>query len=195
MTDQISTGMRCYIASRREMEDNGYPLHEPGYIRLSGKSEIPEVFAIDCEMRTGVRPTGVHVQEVVKISIVNHRRNVVWDKVVRPRHQGSGFSTAGTVSLNDVHNYFRSNFKSNTIFVGHSLESDLRALNLIHDSVVDVSLVYPRTPQGEKYSLKDLAKIYLNRDIQMKKSHESAEDAIAALDLLIHHIKELRVRK
>lgn len=196
MTDRTSIGMRCYTASRRELEDNGYPLNERGFLKLTGTSENPQVFAIDCEMHTGRKHDGTNVQEVYKISVVDHKGRVVYDKSVRPRYQPFGQSTAaGTVSLTDVHNFFKSNFNSSTIIVGHSLESDFRALNIEHENVVDVSIVYPRKANGEKYSLKDLVKIYLGKDVQTRSSHDSAEDAKAALDLMIHHIHNVRIPK
>jgi DNA polymerase III epsilon subunit-like protein len=74
------------------------------------------------------------------------------------------------------------------ILVGHSLDSDLRALRVIHTRVADTSLSFPH-PSGLPYrlSLRALAKTQLGLTIQAghgKGGHDSAEDANAALDLI-----------
>ena len=74
----------------------------------------------------------------------------------------------------------------NIIFsVGHGLENDFRALNLVHSLVVDTSTLYPHF-FGLPYrrSLKSLAKSYLKRDIQTG-THDSLEDARASLELVL----------
>lgn len=77
---------------------------------------------------------------------------------------------------------------SETILIGHSLDSDLTAIKLAHPSIVDTSIIYPH-PRGPpcKSSLKFLAQKYLNREIQKghgSKGHDSIEDAKACLDLV-----------
>ena len=69
--------------------------------------------------------------------------------------------------------------------VGHGLENDFRALNLVHTLVVDTSTLYPHF-FGLPYrrSLKSLAKSYLKRDIQTG-THDSLEDARASLELVL----------
>lgn len=45
---------------------------------------------------------------------------------------------------------------SDTILVGHSLDSDLRALKICHKKVIDTSVVYSGK-EGKKLKLKHLA--------------------------------------
>ena len=73
----------------------------------------------------------------------------------------------------------------NIFLVGHGLENDFRALNLVHTLVVDTSTLYPHF-FGLPYrrSLKSLAKSYLKRDIQTG-THDSLEDARASLELVL----------
>ncbi|ODQ67899.1 hypothetical protein NADFUDRAFT_12998, partial [Nadsonia fulvescens var. elongata DSM 6958] len=71
----------------------------------------------------------------------------------------------------------------NTIIVGHGLENDLNALRLIHEKVVDTAIHYPKFNSYRKRSLKDLAAMYLKREIQHGE-HDSSEDAIAAIDIV-----------
>uniref|UniRef100_A0A7S0DNZ0 Exonuclease domain-containing protein n=1 Tax=Amorphochlora amoebiformis TaxID=1561963 RepID=A0A7S0DNZ0_9EUKA len=79
---------------------------------------------------------------------------------------------------------------SKDILVGHSLENDLNVLKVIHDRVIDTSVLYPH-PRGGRYklALRSIAERYLNRRIQEGRDgkensgHDSAEDAIASLEL------------
>lgn len=70
-------------------------------------------------------------------------------------------------TMKDVHNSIRRYVGSDTILVGHSLDSDLKALQLSHPRIIDTSALYPHI-KGLPYkqSLKHLAKKYLNLDIQ-----------------------------
>jgi RNA exonuclease len=76
---------------------------------------------------------------------------------------------------------------TNTILVGHSLECDLQALKFCHPHIIDTSVIYQhsRGPPS-KPSLKWLAQKWLKRRIQDNevKGHDSAEDAVACVDLL-----------
>lgn len=73
---------------------------------------------------------------------------------------------------------------SHTILIGHSLESDLKAMHigecskiyrfelfnllnfLVHKRVVDTALVFPHKLENHKFSLKDLASEKLQKIIQ-----------------------------
>lgn len=79
-------------------------------------------------------------------------------------------------------------FSPHTIIIGHSLNSDFKALKLTHPFIVDTSILYqhPRGPPM-KSSLKWLAQKYLGREIQKghgTHGHDSVEDARACLDLV-----------
>lgn len=58
-------------------------------------------------------------------------------------------------------------FNSKTVLIGHSLDHDLTKLKLIHDVVVDTSVLYPhkRGPPYKK-ALKTLCEEKLNRIIR-----------------------------
>lgn len=58
-------------------------------------------------------------------------------------------------------------FHAKTVLVGHSLESDLKALKLIHDVVVDTSVLFPhKMGPPKKRALKTLCIENLKRIIQ-----------------------------
>lgn len=46
-------------------------------------------------------------------------------------------------SIREVQAVLLSMFHADTILVGHSLDSDMKAVKLLHDKVVDTSILYP----------------------------------------------------
>jgi hypothetical protein len=75
------------------------------------------------------------------------------------------------------------------ILVGHSLENDLQALRLVHDKVIDTSVIF-RGANGRKYSLKHLTNVLLRLKIQDGSlGHCSSEDAQAALVLALRRAR------
>lgn len=72
-----------------------------------------------------------------------------------------------TTTIRDVQAVLLSMFSSKTILIGHSFESDLKALKMIHMSVVDTSVVFPHK-MGPPYKrgLKVLSAELLKRIIQ-----------------------------
>ena len=79
-----------------------------------------------------------------------------------------------------------------TPLIGHALENDLKAMRMIHPSIVDTVLLFP-DPRGLPYrqSLKELASTFLDRHIQRSGAgHNSKEDARAAGDLVLRRLTE-----
>ena len=74
-----------------------------------------------------------------------------------------------------------------SILVGHSLESDLKALRICHPLCIDTALIYHH-PRGRplKPGLAWLTKKWCNREIQTRGEggHDPEEDARACVDLL-----------
>ncbi len=75
--------------------------------------------------------------------------------------------TGVVTTLQDVQDKLLTIFNEDTILVGHSLESDLVALKLIHGRVVDTSIVFPHG-RGLPYkrALRNLVLDHLHRVIQ-----------------------------
>ena len=73
------------------------------------------------------------------------------------------------------------------IIVGHSLENDLRALRLVHNNVIDTSVVFRRNDR--KFSLRHLTNVLCQRKIQTGHGHCSVEDAEAAMVLAIRRAR------
>ena len=79
-----------------------------------------------------------------------------------------------------------------TILIGHSIENDLKALKLIHKTIIDTSISFPHY-YGLPYkrSLKSLTKSILKRDIQQHETgHCSFEDSRACLELILWKVRK-----
>ncbi|KAG9238267.1 hypothetical protein BJ875DRAFT_368238 [Amylocarpus encephaloides] len=153
-----------------------------------------EILAMDCEMCM----TGEKEFSLTRMSLVGWDGSVVMDELVKPAKpiinyltQYSGITEKMladvTTTLEDIQQKLVKILQPHTILLGHSLNSDLTALQITHPFIIDTALLYPH-PRGPplKSSLKWLAQRYLNREIQKggAAGHDSIEDARTCLDLL-----------
>lgn len=187
-----------------------YKITDPNYLAGS----IPFVYTpsektdktlfaagIDCEM--GYTSNGM---ELIRVTVVDwDSGKTVLDRTVFPFGKivdlntnfsgvadiNDGVTLDGvhfpTISFEEARKLLFGLISKSTILVGHGLENDLNTLRLIHSNVVDTAIRYPIMGGGRKYSLKYLADWYLGRTIQTGE-HDSAEDALAAMDIVKENI-------
>lgn len=160
-------------------------------------AEEPNFYALDCEM--------VHTTvgiEIVRVTVINHEGEEVYESKVKPfnpildyKSKYSGITEESlrhcTKRLFEVQLDLLKLFDKDTVLIGHSLESDLKALKMVHYNVVDTSIIYPhKYGPPYKWGLKILSEQHLQRIIQSEEGHDSKEDALASLDLVWKKLKE-----
>ncbi|XP_025027753.1 RNA exonuclease 1 homolog [Python bivittatus] len=166
--------------------------------KLPSADGHPGIYALDCEMcytKQGL--------ELTRVTVINSDLIVVYDTFVKPDYKVVDYNTRFSgvteedledvsITLRDVQAVLLSMFSTDTILIGHSLESDLFALKLIHCMVVDTAVVFPhRLGLPYKRALRTLMADYLKRIIQDSvEGHDSSEDARACMELMIWKIKE-----
>ncbi|KAK6028606.1 exonuclease [Ostertagia ostertagi] len=90
-----------------------------------------------------------------------------------------------TTSLEDVQTALRIILPPDAILCGHSLEFDLRAMQLAHPYCIDIGLIYNLSgTERMKTSLKNLMSVFFDEEIQNSHGHCSVEDAWCAMRLL-----------
>jgi len=143
--------------------------------------------------------------QLCKITVVGIDGKLVYETLVQPEDHIIDYNTrfsgvsakdlkrGPTKSLKDVQNDLLGFINANTILIGHSLENDLRALKLVHMTVIDTSLVFPHYyGMPFRRSLKSIVHSYLNREIQAENcgGHDSYEDARACIELMLWKVRQ-----
>ncbi|XP_042553034.1 RNA exonuclease 1 homolog [Dipodomys spectabilis] len=193
-----STG--CQVAKQHVQDGRKENLE--GFVRTFEK-ELTEdahagIFALDCEMSYTT-----YGLELTRVTVVDTEMQVVYDTFVKPDNEIVDYNTRfsgvteadlmdTSITLRDVQAVLLSMFSADTILIGHSLESDLLALKVIHSTVVDTSVLFPhRLGLPYKRSLRNLMADYLRQIIQDNvDGHSSSEDASACMHLVIWKIRE-----
>lgn len=156
------------------------------------------VYALDCEMCYTTRGL-----DLTRVTVINSACKVVFESLIKPFHPIIDYNTRYSgiteeqmanvkTTLLEVQATILTMFNSKTILIGHSLESDFKALKLIHSSVIDTSILFPHK-MGPPYkrALRNLCSEYLKKIIQNSvDGHDSAEDAEACMELIIFKLKE-----
>lgn len=146
------------------------------------------VLAIDCEMVTTTAGT-----ELAHIVVIDSDFKTLVNRYVKPKNEITDYLTVFSgisqytyqendfVDLEAVQNELSTLMNKNTILIGHGLENDLHALQIVHDKCVDTSVLFQRQTHF-KTSLKTLVYEHFGAKIQTD-AHNPTEDARAALAL------------
>uniref|UniRef100_G1QFP7 Exonuclease domain-containing protein n=1 Tax=Myotis lucifugus TaxID=59463 RepID=G1QFP7_MYOLU len=185
----------CQVAQQHVQDSRQQDLQ--GFVQTLDKElppgAHPGIYALDCEMC--YTTSGL---ELTRVSVVDSALQLVYDTFVRPDHDIVDYNTRfsgvtptdlahTSTSIRDVQAALLTLFNAHTILIGHSLQSDLLALKLIHGTVLDTSVLFPhRRGLPYKRSLRNLTAHYLGHVIQNRMDgHSSSEDASACMRLVI----------
>ncbi|NWU95256.1 REXO5 exonuclease, partial [Upupa epops] len=197
-------GLTSYTLTLEEQKKNDYPIKGSpgckGYIYTEcdqQRTDSSPLFGLDCEMCLTAKGN-----EVTRVSLVDAQGQCLLNELVKPectvvnyRTRFSGITKKMLLPvktrLSDIQNRLKKMLPNDAVLVGHSLNSDLQALEMIHPSVIDTSLLFARN-EGRRFKLKFLAKAVLGKEIQceQKLGHDPAEDARAALELAQFFIEQ-----
>ncbi|XP_030640390.1 RNA exonuclease 1 homolog [Chanos chanos] len=190
----------CQVAKQHVQDGRKESLD--GYVKTFSKSLPADgnggVYALDCEMcytKQGL--------ELTRVTVINSDLKVIYDTFVKPESKIVDYNTRfsgvteedlenTTITLRDVQAVLLNMFSAESILIGHSLESDLFALKLLHSTIVDTAIVFPhRLGLPYKRALRNLMADYLKRIIQDNvEGHDSSEDASACMELMMWKIRE-----
>jgi RNA exonuclease 1 len=200
------TGQHVYDG---DYDGNGEGLNVEGYVETTSShkhvtASSNMIFALDCEMCYTTRGL-----ELARVSIVDVNLKEVYESLVKPDHQILDYNTRWSglteeslrncrKGIKQVQQELLKIFMRETILIGHSLDSDFKALKLIHKTVIDTSVVFPhKMGPPIKRALRNLMSEHLQKTIQEDvEGHDSKEDANACIELMNFKISEdLKLKK
>ena len=144
---------------------------------LKSKSSL-NIFALDCEMCYTTKGL-----ELARVSVVDINLKEVYESIVKPEYQILDYNTRWSgltaeslrncnKNLKQVQNELLKFLNKDSILIGHSLDSDFKALKLIHKTVIDTSVVFPhKMGPPLKRALRNLMSEYLQKTIQEDGNH------------------------
>ncbi|XP_058705799.1 RNA exonuclease 5 isoform X1 [Poecile atricapillus] len=180
-TPQGSPGCKGYISTECDQQ----------------RTDSSPLFGLDCEMCLTAKGN-----EVIRVSLVDAQGQCLLNELVKPESTVVNYRTRFSgitkkmllpvkTRLSDIQTRLKKMLPHDAVLVGHSLNSDLQALEMIHPSVIDTSLLFARS-EGRRFKLKFLAKAVLGKEIQCEQrlGHDPTEDARAALELAQFFIEQ-----
>ncbi|NXV81089.1 REXO5 exonuclease, partial [Atlantisia rogersi] len=197
-------GLTSYTLTLEEQKRYDYPIKGSpkcrGYVCTEcnqRRTDSSPLFGLDCEMCLTAKGN-----EVTRISLVDAQGRCLLNELVKPESTVVNYRTRFSgitrqmllpvkTRLADIQTRLKKLLPRDAVLVGHSLNADLQALEMIHTSVIDTSLLFARN-EGRRFKLKFLAKAVLGKEIQCERNlgHDPAEDARAALELAQFFIEQ-----
>ncbi|BGP08277.1 RNA exonuclease 3 [Rhodotorula toruloides] len=161
-----------------------------------------DICALDCEL---VYTTAG--MSLARVTVLSSTGSILLDEHIRPptgvtildlNTRFSGVQDEdlekAVLDVNGVRKALAQFVDEKTVFVGHGLENDLKALRLVHTRVIDTAILFPHPNGGTwRHSLRNLTKDILKKFIQEGDptiGHSARDDAEAALELVRWKVKQ-----
>lgn len=183
------------LLSQEFLDTYDYPVtpKDDNWVVTKDIDRDPKVFALDCEMCDTVDGK----KALTRISVVDFEEQVVFTSFVQPDVAISNYLTSFsgvtaellegvTTTRKDVQAWILRNVSKKDILIGHSIDNDMKALQLAHSRIIDTALCFTH-PRGLPFrpSLKSLASRLLGTEIQAAEDgHDPAEDARTCIQLV-----------
>lgn len=195
-----------------DYDGNGIGSNIEGYVETSESSQksnsdskvSTNIYALDCEMCYTTKGL-----ELARVSIVDINEKEIYESLVKPDYEILDYNTRWSglteeslkdcnKKLKQVQSDLLKLFNKDTILVGHSLDSDFKALKLIHRNVVDTTVVFPHK-MGPPYkrALRNLMSEYLQKIIQEDGnfSFENFFKRLAKLTFVYFKLRVMTLRR
>ncbi|CAI8501057.1 unnamed protein product [Hanseniaspora opuntiae] len=154
---------------------------------------VSHIYALDCEMCLTEKG-----HELTRVCLIGYNGTVVYDVLVKPKNpiidyltKYSGITkemmSKAVCTLPMVQNMLLKIIDCRDIIIGHSLQSDFKALKLRHCRVIDTAVIYEHVKGPPfKPALRNLSSIYLGKEIQNNdaEGHDPCIDARTCLELV-----------
>lgn len=197
-----STAAGCSSADAHVVDGTSHPDYRKGFVRTKKKEGVADnmsgIYALDCEMCN----TTIGM-ELTRVTVVDSKCKTVLEEMVKPDNMildyNSKFSgiterdlEGVTTRLSDIQSKLCELFSDKTILIGHSLDSDFKALKLLHGTVIDTAQMFPhKNGLPFKRALKTIVAENLSQIIQDSESgHDSSEDAISCMRLVLQRASQ-----
>ena len=197
--NEISAG-GCSSSDVHIVDGTGHPEYNKGFVKTKpskgdndSPNSCPGIYALDCEMCN----TTVGM-ELTRLTVVDTNCKTVLEMLVKPKNTildyNTKFSGIKDGDLDDVEDDLQSAQRkllklvtSKTILIGHSLDSDLKALKIVHSTVIDTAEVFHhRRGLPFKRALRTIVAEIMHQIIQESDAgHDSKEDAVSCMKLML----------
>lgn len=190
----------CSSSDVHIVDGSGHPEYNKGFVKTTPSksssdesNDCPGIYALDCEMCN----TTVGM-ELTRLTVVDTNCKTVLEMLVKPRNaildyntKFSGIKEGDLDSVEDdleaAQRKLLAIVNAKTILIGHSLDSDLKALKIVHPTVIDTAEVFPhRRGLPFKRALRTIVAEVMHQIIQENEAgHDSKEDAISCMKLML----------
>ncbi|GCB68131.1 hypothetical protein scyTo_0010352 [Scyliorhinus torazame] len=164
------------------------------FLKLLPLDGNPGVYAVSSEMCYTKRGG-----ELSHVSVINANLKVVYDVFVKPENEVIDYNTRfsgvtredlmnAKTTISDVQSVLLGMLSADTVLIGHSLDKDFLALKLIHNMVIDLSIVFPHSlGLPHKRALKSLMADYLNHSVPVNV--DGSDKGRACMELMMWKVK------